>query len=74
MCHQKCVRHIAERLVREEDGSDVVEYALLAAFLGLVGFLTLADMRDVVLGTYRRWQDPLSGVPSLWEPPAPLGY
>ena len=66
-------RRIVDRLVREDDGQDVVEYALLAAFVGIVGYLALAGIRTEVFNTYTRWQDPSSGVPSLWEPPAPSG-
>ena len=39
-CHVMYMR-IVERLVWEDDGQDVVEYALLAAFLGIVGYVAL---------------------------------
>ena len=68
-----CTRHILARLVREDDGQDVVEYALLAAFLGIVGYLTLTGIRTELSSTYTSWLDPSGGVPSLWEPPAPSG-
>jgi Flp pilus assembly pilin Flp len=68
-----CTRHIVDRLVREDAGQDVVEYALLAAFLGIVGYLALAGIRTEVFNAYTQWQDPNSGVPSLWEPLAPSG-
>jgi Flp pilus assembly pilin Flp len=68
-----CTRHIVDRLLREDGGQDVVEYALLAAFLGIVGYLALTGIRTSVFNTYTQWQDPSSGVPSLWDPPAPGG-
>jgi Flp pilus assembly pilin Flp len=68
-----CTLHFVERLVREDNGQDVVEYALLAAFLGIVGYLALSGIRTQVSYAYTSWQDPNSGVPSLWEPLAPSG-
>jgi Flp pilus assembly pilin Flp len=64
---------IVVRFVREDDGQDVVEYALLAAFFGVVGYLALSAIGATVLDTYTSWQDPASGVPSLWDPAAPAG-
>jgi Flp pilus assembly pilin Flp len=72
-CHMTGTRHIVDRLVREDNGQDVVEYALLAAFIGVVGYLALAGIRTQVFNAYTSWQDPSSGVPSLWDPPAASG-
>jgi Flp pilus assembly pilin Flp len=66
-------RSIGERFVREDDGQDVVEYALMAAFFGVVGYLALSQIGTAVLNTYTSWQDPASGVPSLWDPADPAG-
>ena len=66
-------RNIVERLVREDDGQDVIEYALLAAFFGVVGYLAMNGIGNAVLSTYTSWMDPASGVPSLWDPSAPAG-
>jgi Flp pilus assembly pilin Flp len=64
-------RSIVERFVREDGGQDIVEYALLAAFFGVVGYLALSGIGTAVLNTYNSWKDPTSGVPSLWDPAAP---
>jgi Flp pilus assembly pilin Flp len=61
------------RLVSEDDGQDIVEYALLAAFFGIVSYVVLAEIVPAVLNTYTSWTDPGSGVPSLWDPPLPAG-
>ena len=66
-------RHLVDRLVREDDGQDVVEYALLAALIGIVGYLALSGIATQVFNTYTSWQDPSAGVPSLWIPPPPGG-
>jgi Flp pilus assembly pilin Flp len=68
-----CARHFVDRFVREDAGQDVVEYALLAAFIGVVGYLALSGIVTQVFNTYTSWDDPSTGVPSLWEPPAPAG-
>jgi Flp pilus assembly pilin Flp len=68
-----CTRHLVDRLVRDDDGQDVIEYALLAAVVAIVGYLTLSGIRTDVSAAYTSWQDPNSGVPSLWEPLAPSG-
>ena len=68
-----CTRHIVDRLLREDGGQDVVEYALLAAFVGIVGYLALTGIRTEVFNTYTSWQDLSAGVPSLWIPPDPVG-
>jgi Flp pilus assembly pilin Flp len=68
-----CIRRIVDRLVREDDGQDVIEYALMALFLGVVGYLALSLIRTGVFTAYTSWQDPSTGVPSLWEPPPPGG-
>ena len=66
-------RNMLARFVREDGGQDVVEYALLAAFFGVIGYLAMSGIGTAVLNTYTSWMDPTSGVPSLWDPPAPAG-
>jgi len=58
------------RLATEESGQDVVEYAFLAAFFGVVGYLVLPTVVTEIGSTYTKWKDPATGVPSLWDPPA----
>ena len=65
------VRHAA-RLWREEHGQDVIEYAMLAAFIGVAGILVLRSMNATILDTYLSWIDPTTGAPSLWEPAPPI--
>jgi hypothetical protein len=56
-----------------DEGQDVVEYALLGAFIGIAGWLTLTNLDDTVGDIYTSWLNPDSGVPSLWVPPEPTG-
>jgi Flp pilus assembly pilin Flp len=56
-----------------DEGQDIVEYALLAAFIGIAGWAALMFIDDAVGTTYSSWLDPTVGVPSLWEPAEPVG-
>ena len=64
---------ILDRLLRDDDGQDIVEYAFLAAFFGVASYVILSQLAPTVLSTYTSWIDPTSGVPSLWDPPPPAG-
>lgn len=67
------VWRLCVRLRREELGQDLIEYALLAAFIGVAGAAVLQTMNVTIFNTYSTWIDPTVGTPSLWEPAAPLG-
>lgn len=62
---------VLRRLRCEQDGQDIVEYALLAAFLGIAGWAVLMTLTDTMGTTYASWIDPNVGVPALWNPPEP---
>lgn len=61
------------RVVVEDDAQDLLEYALLAAFIGTAGMLTLSAIGPAVAATYNAWLDPTTGTPSLWAPPESAG-
>jgi Flp pilus assembly pilin Flp len=65
-----CLRLIT-RFAAEEGGLDLVEYALLAAFIGVAGWAVLMALPGVIGETYRSWLDPTNGVPGQWDPPPP---
>jgi Flp pilus assembly pilin Flp len=67
-----CSRAVG-RFVADDRGQDVVEYALLAAFIGVAGYLALGAISGSVAAVYASWMDPTAGVPSLWDPPDPAG-
>ena len=58
---------------RGDEGQDLVEYALITAFIGIVGYLVLRAIGVEVFNTYSSWLSPASGVPSRWDPPEPSG-
>lgn len=58
------------RLLRDDEGQDIVEYALLASTIGLSAAVSFELILSVISGAYRGW---VSNVNALWEPPAPGG-
>jgi Flp pilus assembly pilin Flp len=58
-----------KQLLRDDNGQDLIEYALLAALIALTGVLVLRLLPGVVGSAYGRWD---SGVQSKWEPPDPV--
>ena len=59
---------LAERFAFEDQGQDLVEYALMAAFVATAGMLVLNNLSSDIKNVYNSWLDPSSGVPSLWDP------
>jgi Flp pilus assembly pilin Flp len=66
-------RRLVGRFVEEECGQDLVEYGLITCFIGIAGYLVLMHLGVDIFNTYDAWLDPGTGVPSLWDPPAPSG-
>ena len=62
---------LLRRFAREDTGQDLVEYAFIAVFIGIVGYLVLFGIRDEATAAYLSWVDPAAGTPSLWEPAEP---
>jgi hypothetical protein len=56
------------RLACEDGGQDVLEYAILSAFVGVVALLTLNLLGVTLADVYSGWG---ISVDALWEPPAP---
>jgi|SoiMethySBSTD1v2_1073268.scaffolds.fasta_scaffold305316_5 Flp pilus assembly pilin Flp len=53
---------LVERFLREEDGQDVIEYALLSAFVGVIGVLAWQNVGTRLGALYVGWD---SGVQTL---------
>jgi Flp pilus assembly pilin Flp len=54
--------------IRDEDAQDLVEYALLGAFIGIASILV---WQNIVTAIGLRYTDYNTNVPQLWEPPDP---
>jgi Flp pilus assembly pilin Flp len=57
-----------KRLLRDETGQDVIEYALLTAGLGLAGIAAWPAITDTIGVVYRTLD---AGTQDLWEAPDP---
>jgi Flp pilus assembly pilin Flp len=62
---------VVRGFVDDDSGQDLIEYAYLAAFIGVAGYVVLNSIVPAVGGTYNAWMNPTTGVPSLWEPAQP---
>lgn len=58
------------RLVRSEEGEDLVEYAYLTLFIALAGAATLAALQTTIGAAYGTSAVAVDG---LWQPPNPAG-
>jgi Flp pilus assembly pilin Flp len=56
------------RLLKEDDGQDVIEYALLTASVGLMGIATWPLIEGAIGATYGRLDQQTQ---DLWEVPDP---
>lgn len=67
------VRRAFVRFAKADSGQDLIEYALLAAFIGIAGWVFLMTIDEAAGTAYMNWLNPNSGAPSHWEPAEPLG-
>lgn len=58
------------RLVDDERGQDLIEYALLTTAIGFAGILVWDLVRAAIGNTYGSWE---TGVNAIWESPNPAG-
>ena len=56
-------------LLRDERGDDLIEYALLAGLMGLVGVLTFNAVSGKMSNAYTAWN---MNAQSQWVPDAPV--
>jgi Flp pilus assembly pilin Flp len=62
------VRGLLVRLYREDDGQDLIEYALLTSIIAIAGILIFPAIQDSMAVAYEEWN---GNVQDIWEPPAP---
>ena len=56
------------RLIVDEDGQDLIEYALLTGAIGFAGVVGVSLIGAAINAVYSSWD---TGVNSLWETPDP---
>jgi pilus assembly protein Flp/PilA len=54
------MRNLVVRFVREDEGQDLIEYALLAAFISLAAVLAIQSLGSAVNDVYTRVSSTLS--------------
>ena len=64
------MQSLLARLIREEEGQDLIEYALLTAGIGLTGFAVWPAITDAVGVAYGGLD---TRTQNLWEVPDPGG-
>jgi len=58
------------RLWSEQDGQDLIEYALLTALIAVGGALVFPSIRTKMGAAYQSW---LTSAQDLWVPSVPTG-
>jgi Flp pilus assembly pilin Flp len=64
------VTRTLERILREDDGQDLIEYALLCALIGIVGILAWTNVGTAINGTYGGWDGAVQSLSATMPDPA----
>jgi len=64
-------RLLLDRLVRDENGQDLVEYALLTTAIGLGAIVAFNLLQSALAYAYGTYTGDSGSVNGLWESPAP---
>ena len=54
------------RLIRDENGQDILEYALLCAFIAFAGMAAFTAMQGTIGTAYQSWDSNINSDP-LWR-------
>ena len=57
------MRRQVKRMLRDESGQDLIEYAMLAAFISLVAIASITSIGSVVNGWYEGYANTIAGIP-----------
>jgi pilus assembly protein Flp/PilA len=58
----KHMRHTISRLINDESGQDLIEYALIAGLIGLVAVATLQTLAGSITGIFTKIQAKLDAI------------
>ena len=58
------MKNLFARFVREEDGQDLIEYALLAGFISLVAVVAITNVGTGVNNVYGNLNTQVASIPS----------
>ncbi len=57
------VKSLLQRFVREDEGQDLIEYALLAGFISLVAVVAITNVGTGVNGVYNNINTQVAAIP-----------
>jgi Flp pilus assembly pilin Flp len=60
---------LLSQLVHDNDGQDLIEYALLTGIIAIAGILVFPTIQIKMADAYRDWND---NAQAIWETPPPL--
>ena len=64
------IRQFVVSFIEDEQGQDLVEYAMLGAFVALATMAGLSAIEDTIAAGYLDWDQDEQ---NLWIPPEPVG-
>ena len=62
--------HLIRRLLADDDGQDLVEYALLTGLVAVAAVLVFPLIQTAMAEAYQGWND---NAYAIWEAPPPSG-
>ena len=65
----RLISRLGKKLSQDEDGQDLIEYALLTTIIALVGILVFPSIQTKMADAYRGWNQ---NAQDIWESPPPL--
>jgi pilus assembly protein Flp/PilA len=63
------MKRLLGRLIEEEHGQDLIEYALLSAFVGLVGVVAWSNISTKIGVAYQSWDTSVQGISACTPDP-----
>jgi len=63
------MRTMVWRLIREETGQDLIEYALLSAFIGVCAVAAWVNIPPAISAAYQAWDANVQGLSSCTPDP-----
>jgi Flp pilus assembly pilin Flp len=63
------MRRVVIRLLGDDSGQDLIEYALLTGIIAIAGALVVPLIRENMAAAYAAWN---ADVQAIWEPPPPM--
>ena len=65
------LNQVLDRLIADENGQDLIEYALLTSAFGFCAVVAINLLGGAISAVYTSWTDGPAGVNSLWQVPDP---